>query len=75
MQDVLWEEALVRFVGVLAELRQEYLDLLQPPSYTAAPPFNWHGSYAGAVVSGTISEGKGTNGLIFSLSSSAARST
>mmetsp|Transcript_3687 Transcript_3687/g.10675 ORF Transcript_3687/g.10675 Transcript_3687/m.10675 type:complete len:900 (+) Transcript_3687:3737-6436(+) len=47
-QDVLWEEALVRFVGVLAELRQEYLDLLQPPSYTAAPPFNWHGSYAGS---------------------------
>lgn len=52
MQDVLWEEALVRFVGVLAEVRREYLDLLQPPSHAAAPPINWHGSYAGAAVLG-----------------------
>lgn len=47
-QDEVGEEALARFVGVLAGIRRRYLDLLQPGRLATAAPLQWHGAGPGS---------------------------
>ena len=47
LQDEVGEDALARFVGVLASIRRRHLDLLQPQNTAEAVPLQWHGAGPG----------------------------
>jgi hypothetical protein len=47
LQDEVGEDALARFVSVLASIRRRHLDLLQPRSTAEAVPLQWHGAGPG----------------------------
>jgi hypothetical protein len=54
LQDEVGEEALARFVGVLAGIRRRHLDLLQPRRPAEAAPLQWHGASPGVLCSALV---------------------